>query len=134
MPVTSPYSSNYGSTIDGFKVRELFARPNAHDRKFFYAANFEFGVNHSYWESTDYLRNQADRGAALAPMGFHLQPGSRYGLYRGTWKPAVQAGPIRCLGAHYKESANSILYRRTGSDAWKPVRKVSPIRKPCGSP
>jgi photosystem II stability/assembly factor-like uncharacterized protein len=29
-------------------------------------------------------------------------------------------------GAHYKESANSILYRRTGSDAWKPVRKGLP--------
>jgi len=27
-----------------------FARPNAHDRKFFYAANFEFRVNHTYWE------------------------------------------------------------------------------------
>jgi hypothetical protein len=51
MPVTSPYSSNYGSTINGFKIRELFARPNAHDHKFFYAANFEFSVNHSYWES-----------------------------------------------------------------------------------
>lgn len=51
MPVTSPYSSNYGSTINGFKIRELFARPNAHNHKFFYAANFEFSVNHSYWES-----------------------------------------------------------------------------------
>jgi photosystem II stability/assembly factor-like uncharacterized protein len=29
-------------------------------------------------------------------------------------------------GAHYKESANSILYRRTGTDAWKPVRKGLP--------
>jgi hypothetical protein len=37
-------------------------------------------------------------------------------------------------GAHYKESANSIMYRRTGSDAWKPVRKGLPIPKACGSP
>jgi len=51
MPVTSPYSSNYGSTINGFKIRELFTRPNAHDHTFFYAANFEFSVNHNYWES-----------------------------------------------------------------------------------
>lgn len=50
LPVTSPYSSNHGSTIDAFKIRELFARPNAHDHSFFYAANFEFSVNHSYWE------------------------------------------------------------------------------------
>jgi len=91
MPVTSPYSSNYGSTINGFKIRELFARPNAHDHKFFYAANFEFSVNRSYWESrtiTSEIRPIV--GAALAPMGFHLQPDSRHRLYRGTSKPAVQ--------------------------------------------
>ena len=29
-------------------------------------------------------------------------------------------------GAHYKESANSSIYRRTGSDTWKPVRKGLP--------
>jgi hypothetical protein len=50
MPVSSPYSTNYGGTLNGFKIRELFARPNAHDHKFFYAANFEFSVNHHYWE------------------------------------------------------------------------------------
>ncbi len=51
MPVTSPYSTNEGSTINGFKIRELFTRPNGRDHKFFYAANFEFSVNHHYWES-----------------------------------------------------------------------------------
>lgn len=51
MPVTSPYSTNYGATINGFKIRELFARPKAKEHTFFYAANFEFSVNHSYWES-----------------------------------------------------------------------------------
>src|SRR5579875_2106200 len=39
MPVSSPYSTNDGSTINGFKIRELFARPNAHNHTFFYAAN-----------------------------------------------------------------------------------------------
>src|ERR1700761_6758601 len=34
LPVSSPYSTNYGSTINGFKIRELFVRPNAHDHKF----------------------------------------------------------------------------------------------------
>jgi len=51
LPVTSPYSENDGSTINGFKIRELFTRPDAHDHTFFYAANFEFSVNHQYWES-----------------------------------------------------------------------------------
>ena len=50
LPVSSPYSTNDGSTFNGFKIRELFVRPNAHDHKFFYAANFEFSVNRSYWE------------------------------------------------------------------------------------
>ncbi len=50
MPVSSPYSENDGGTLNGFKIRELFAVPHAHDRKFFYAANFEFSVNHHYWE------------------------------------------------------------------------------------
>jgi hypothetical protein len=51
MPVTSPHSENDGATINGFKILELFARPNAHDHTFFCAANFEFSVNHHYWES-----------------------------------------------------------------------------------
>lgn len=50
LPVSSPYSTNYGSTLDGLKIRELLARPNAKDHKFFYAANFELSVNRSYWE------------------------------------------------------------------------------------
>ena len=37
---------HYGSTITASR----FARPNAHDHKFFYAADFEFCVNHTYWE------------------------------------------------------------------------------------
>jgi hypothetical protein len=36
---------NSGFGIDGFKLRTLFAVPNADDRKFFYGANFEFSYN-----------------------------------------------------------------------------------------
>lgn len=50
MPVTSPYSTNQGSTINGFKIRELFVRPNADQDKYVYAVNFEFSVNKHYWE------------------------------------------------------------------------------------
>ena len=50
MPVTSPYSTNQGSTINGFKIRELFVRPNADEHKYVYAVNFEFSVNKHYWE------------------------------------------------------------------------------------
>ena len=45
------FHTNYGcSTINGFKIRELFVEPNAHDHKYVYAVNFEFSVNRNYWE------------------------------------------------------------------------------------
>jgi len=51
LPVWSPNSEGRGWSIDGFKLRELFVRPHAHDHKFFYGVNYEFSVNHKYWES-----------------------------------------------------------------------------------
>jgi len=68
LPVSSPYSENQGSTINGFKIRELFVRPHAHDHTFFYAANFEFSVNRSYWESRTL-------SSEIRPiLGLHLHP------------------------------------------------------------
>ncbi|HXM16285.1 MAG TPA: hypothetical protein VN933_13660 [Candidatus Eremiobacteraceae bacterium] len=51
LPVYSFHSENHGATINGFKIRELFVRPHAHDHRFFYGLNFEFSVNALYWES-----------------------------------------------------------------------------------
>jgi len=51
LPVYSLHSRGEGATINGFKLRELFVRPHAHDHKFFYGLNFEFSVNAHYWES-----------------------------------------------------------------------------------
>lgn len=51
MPVYSPYSSARGGSIDGFKIRELFVRPNAQQHKAFWGTNFEFSFNYHYWES-----------------------------------------------------------------------------------
>ncbi len=51
LPVYSVYSKNHGTTINGFKIRELFVRPHAQEHKFFYGVNFEFSVNAHYWES-----------------------------------------------------------------------------------
>lgn len=50
-PVYTAYSQGRGGSLNGFKIRELFVRPHAHDHKFFYGVNFEFSVNYSYWES-----------------------------------------------------------------------------------
>lgn len=51
LPVYSPYSTARGGSIDGFKIRELFVRPDAQHHKVFWGANFEFSFNYSYWES-----------------------------------------------------------------------------------
>jgi hypothetical protein len=48
MPLYSPYSQGRGASINGFKLRELFVRPHAHEQTFFYGLNFEFGVNATY--------------------------------------------------------------------------------------
>src|SRR6185437_14198696 len=36
MPVYSPYSTQRGGSIDGFKIRELFVRPHAEQHKVFW--------------------------------------------------------------------------------------------------
>jgi hypothetical protein len=51
LPVYSLYSNGRGATYNGFKIRELFVRPNAAKHKLFYGVNFEFSVNQLYWES-----------------------------------------------------------------------------------
>jgi hypothetical protein len=43
-------SKNRGATINGGKIRFLFAAPNAADRTFFYGANFEFSYNSRHWD------------------------------------------------------------------------------------
>lgn len=68
LPVSSPYSENHGTTVNGFKIRELFVQPHAHDHTFFYGMNFEFSVNALYWE---------DRrvSSEIRPIiGLHLHP------------------------------------------------------------
>jgi hypothetical protein len=68
LPVTTPSSTNHGSTIDGFKIRELFVRPHADDHKFFYGVNFEFSVSHRYWETRTFT-------SEVRPIvGLHLKP------------------------------------------------------------
>ena len=75
MPVYSPYSKTLsdpqaGGRIDGFKVRELFVRPNAQQHKLFWGMNFEFSFNYHYWESRPYT-------AEIRPI---------IGAYVGKWE------------------------------------------------
>jgi hypothetical protein len=54
LPVYTPYSTRRDGAIDGFKIRELFVRPNADKHKIFWGMNFEFSFNRRYWEARTY--------------------------------------------------------------------------------
>ena len=57
-----------GWGLDGFKLRALFAVPDADDRKFFYGANFEFSINAKRWDTTRFT-------SEIRPIiGWHLKP------------------------------------------------------------
>jgi hypothetical protein len=52
--------------LDSFKLRTLFAEPNANEQTFVYAVNFELSFNAKHWEPT---RNSAEMRPIL---GWHL--------------------------------------------------------------
>src|SRR5579872_2000796 len=61
-------SADRGPSINGGKIRLLFAVPHADDRKFFYAANFEFSYNSRHWDPRTYT-------SEIRPIiGWHLHP------------------------------------------------------------
>jgi hypothetical protein len=61
-------SADRGPSINGGKIRLLFAVPHADDRKFFYAANFEFSYNSQHWDARHYT-------SEIRPiLGWHLHP------------------------------------------------------------
>lgn len=61
-------SKGRGPTINGGKLRILFASPHAADRTFFYAANFEFSYNARHWDPRRYT-------SEIRPIiGVHLHP------------------------------------------------------------
>jgi hypothetical protein len=61
-------SKNHDVTFNGAKIRMLFAAPHADDRTIFYAVNFEFSYNTSYWEPTRF-------SSEIRPIfGLHLHP------------------------------------------------------------
>ena len=61
-------SKDRGATINGGKIRLLFVRPHAADRKFFYGANFEFSYNARHWDPNRFT-------SEIRPIiGWHLPP------------------------------------------------------------
>jgi len=61
-------SAARGPSINGGKIRFLFAVPHAAERRFFYAANFEFSYNSKHWDPRTYT-------SEIRPiLGWHLKP------------------------------------------------------------
>jgi hypothetical protein len=54
MPLYSIDKNHHAGTLDGFKLRALFAVPHADNRRFFYGANFEFSINTKHWDDKRY--------------------------------------------------------------------------------
>ena len=68
LPLYSIYSQNRGPSINGGKLRLLFAEPHADDRTFVYAVNFEFSYNAGHWDPRRYT-------SEIRPIfGLHLHP------------------------------------------------------------
>jgi opacity protein-like surface antigen len=62
------FSHSDGAKFNGFKIRELFVRPHADERKFFFGVNFEFSVNQKQWDPRRYT-------SEVRPIiGWHLHP------------------------------------------------------------
>ena len=63
---TRDKTSGFG--LDGFKLRALFAVPNAAGRRFFYGANVEFSINAHRWDEQRFT-------SEVRPIiGWHLKP------------------------------------------------------------
>jgi hypothetical protein len=61
-------SRGLGGTLNGFKLRTLFAVPHAADRTFFYGVNFEFSYNARHWDRRRFT-------SEIRPIvGWHLGP------------------------------------------------------------
>lgn len=59
-------ASNRGGTLNGWKLRELFAEPHSDDQMFVYAVNFEFSFNSKHWDPERYT-------SEIRPiLGLHL--------------------------------------------------------------
>lgn len=104
LPVYSLHSTDQGTTINGFKIRELFVRPHAHDHKLFYGLNFEFSVNRDYWESRTIT-------SEIRPIiGAHL---SRWDLI---YNPIVDTSYAGGLGGLQYNPAGRVAYNL--NDKW----------------
>jgi len=122
LPVYSLYSTDHGTTVDGFKLRELFVRPHARDHRFFYGVNFEFSVNAHYWEDRRIT-------SEIRPIvGLHLQQ------WDFIYNPIVDTGYTGGLGNLQYNPGGRIAYNLNGGwaiaaeeyDGFGPLRHFVP--------
>jgi len=60
--------TDLGATLNGFKLRTLFAVPNADERTFFYGVNIEYSYNGKHWDTKRFT-------SEIRPIvGWHFRP------------------------------------------------------------
>ena len=110
LPVYSPYSTGRGGAIDGFKIRELFVRPNAQQHKLFWGNNFEFSFNYHYWEPRKYT-------AEIRPI-----VGANLGKWELIYNPIVDTDYTGGLAGLEFNPSGRIVYNL--NDKWDVAAEV----------
>ncbi|MGH9406546.1 MAG: hypothetical protein ACRD3D_12020 [Terriglobia bacterium] len=125
LPVFSVYSTTHTTTINGFKIRELFVRPHAHEHKFFYGLNFEFSVNADYWEERRIT-------SEIRPIaGLHLH------RWDFIYNPIVDTDYTRGFGNLQYNPAGRVAYNMNSKwavaveeyDGFGPLRHFAPYQQ-----
>jgi hypothetical protein len=118
-------TTNQGATLNGFKLRTLFATPMADERRFFYGANFEFSFNAKQWDQkrftseirpiigwhlngTDIIFNPILDNSYIGLKNLDFAPASRLAHHFSEWTLAIEAygdyGPIQDINAFRDQS------------------------------
>lgn len=68
LPLYTAYAENRSPAINGGKIRLLFTKPHADERRVFYGVNFEFSYNSGHWDPHTFT-------SEIRPIiGLHLHP------------------------------------------------------------
>ena len=130
-PVYTAYSEDRGGSLNGFKLRELFVRPHAHDQTFFYGVNFEFSVNYTYWEPKRFTSEvRPIIGVHLHPVDIIFNPIVDTD-YTGFWQPRIRPGD-----AHRLQRERQMGDRRRGICRYRSpaslLRRPRPVSRGLG--
>ena len=111
-----------GPKINGGKIRLLFTAPHAAERKFFYAANFEFSYNSAHWDPRPFTSEiRPILGVHLHPWDIIINP-----ILDNSWAGGFQSLDFApCARVAYNLSPKWAIAAEEYSDAG-PLRAILP--------